>query len=192
LPIRLSRIDDLTRLDHTFIEAEDECLYLGEYTARKGYQFSETNHLIFNLKKPMDRRGQPGWPYKRRAIETAGRQMREALDALNPQWLSTATLISMPPSKVKSDPMYDDRLIQMLQVLGAGLQLDVREMIAQRESTEAAHSTELRPRVDELCEEFRCASRAAFEGWSARIATRSYLRVPLTRGGGLTTESSIK
>ena len=51
--MRLSRIDDLTRSDHTFIEADDECLYLGEYNARKGYQFSETNNLIFNLKKPV-------------------------------------------------------------------------------------------------------------------------------------------
>jgi hypothetical protein len=154
LTIRLSKIDDLTRPDHTFIEAEDECLYLGEYTARKGYQFSATNNLIFNLKKPMDRRGQPGWHYKRRAVETAGRQMREALDALNPKWLSIATLVPLPPSKIKSDPMYDDRLMQMLQVLGAGLQLDIREMITQRESIEAAHSTEVRPRVDELCDNY--------------------------------------
>jgi len=154
LPIRLSKIDDLTRPDHTFIEAADECLYLGEYTARKGYQFSDTNNLIFNLKKPMDRRGQPGWNYKRRAVEKAGRQLREALDALNPKWLSIATLVPMPPSKVKSDPMYDDRLMQMLQVLGTGLQLDIREIISQRESTEAAHSTEVRPRVDELCDNY--------------------------------------
>jgi len=154
LPVRLSRIDDLSRPDHYFIEADDECLYLGEYNARKGYQFSATNQLIFNFKKPMDRRGQPGWTYKRSAIEKAGRQLREALDALNPKWLSTATLVPMPPSKVKSDPMYDDRLMQMLQVLGTGLQLDVREIISQRESTEAAHSTEVRPRVDELCDNY--------------------------------------
>ncbi|HUQ91538.1 MAG TPA: hypothetical protein VM120_07640 [Bryobacteraceae bacterium] len=154
MPIRLSKIDDLTRPDHFFIEAADECLYLGEYTARKGYQFSDTNNLIFNLKKPMERRDQPGWNYKRRAVEKAGRQLREALDALNPKWLSMATLVPMPPSKVKSDPMYDDRLIQMLRVLGTGIQLDIREMIAQRESTEAAHSTEARPRVDELCDNY--------------------------------------
>ena len=154
MPIRLSKIDDLTRPDHTFIEAEDECLYLGEYTARKGYQFSDTNNLIINLKKPMDRRGQPGWHYKRRAVENAGRQMRAALDALNPKWLSLATLIPMPPSKVKFDPMYDDRLMQMLQVLGTGLSLDIREMIVQRVSTEAAHSTEARPGVGELCENY--------------------------------------
>ena len=103
MPIRFSKIDDLTRPDHTFIEAEDECFYLGEYTARKGYQFSDTNNLIFNLKKPMDRRTQPGWDYKRRAVEKAGRQMREALDALNPKWLSIATLVPMPPSRVKAE-----------------------------------------------------------------------------------------
>jgi predicted amidophosphoribosyltransferase len=80
--------------------------------------------------------------------------MREALDALNPKWLLVATLVPMPPSKVKSDPMYDDRLMQMLQVLGTGLQLDIREMITQRESIDAAHSTEVRPRVDELCDNY--------------------------------------
>ena len=147
MPLRLSRIDDLSRPDHTFIEPDDDCLYLGEYNARKVYQFSATNQLIFNFKKPMDRRGQPGWPYKRQAIESAGRQMREALDALNPRWLSMATLVPMPPSKVKSDAMYDDRMLQMLQVIGA---LDVRELIVQRESTEAAHSTEFRPGVEDL------------------------------------------
>lgn len=151
MPLRLSKIDDLTRRDHTFLEASDECFYLGEYNARKGYQFSGTNQLIFNLKKPLDRRGQAGWAYKQSAITTAGRQLREAFDALNPEWLSIATLVPMPPSKVKSDPLYDDRLIRMLRVLGSGLQLDVREIILQRESTEAAHSTGVRPRVDDLC-----------------------------------------
>ena len=154
MALRLSRIDDLTRSDHTFIETDDECLYLGEYNARKGYQFSATNDLIFNLKKPMDRRGQPGWSYKRRAIESAGREMRQALDSLNEKWLSIATLVPMPPSKVKTDPMYDDRMIQMLQVLGAGIEVDVRELIVQRESTDAAHTTELRPRIYELLENY--------------------------------------
>jgi len=126
LPIRLSRIDDLTRRDHTFLEAEDKCLYLGEYTARKGYQYSDTNKLIINLKKPMERRGLAEWRYKRLAIADAGRQLREAVDALNPQWLSMATVVPMPPSKIRSDPMYDDRVLQMVGAMGTGLQLDVR------------------------------------------------------------------
>lgn len=154
MPIRLSKIDDLTRPDHTFIEVGDECLYLGEYTARKGYQFSDTNNLIFNLKKPMDRRGLPGWQYKRRAIEQAGRQLREALDALNPRWLSMSTLVPVPPSKIRTDPMYDDRMAQVLQVMARGMTLDVRELVVQRESTEAAHSVDTRPMIDALCDNY--------------------------------------
>ncbi len=154
LSIRLSKVDDLTRPDHTFLEAVDECLYLGEYTARMGYQFSVTNNLIFNLKKPMDRRGQPGWQYKRRAIEQAGRQLRRAIDALNPRWLELATLVPIPPSRIRADPLYDDRLIQMLEVMGEGIELDVRELVLQRESTEAAHSVDSRPRTDELCDNY--------------------------------------
>ena len=99
MPLRLSRIDDLTRTDHSYLSAGDECFYLREYNARKGYQFSPTNQLIFNLKKPMERRGMPDWPHKRRAIETAGKEMRAAIDALNATWLSVATLVPMPPSR---------------------------------------------------------------------------------------------
>jgi hypothetical protein len=154
LPLRLSKIDELTRPDHTFLEADDECFYLGEYTARKGYQFSETNNLIYNLKKPMDRRGRSGWEYKQLAIEKAGKLMREALEASNPRWLSVATLVPIPPSKTKTDPMYDDRMFKVLQILGTGIKIDVRELVIQRQSTEAAHSTESRPRVDELYDNY--------------------------------------
>ena len=44
--------------------------------------------------------------------------------------------------------------MQLFRVLGAGLQLDSREMIMQRDSTEAAHSAQARPRVDELSDNF--------------------------------------
>jgi len=67
---RLSQIDELTRVDHWYLEDGDQCWYLGEYTARKGYAGSETNNLILNLKKPMDRRERPEWRYKERAIAT--------------------------------------------------------------------------------------------------------------------------
>lgn len=80
--------------------------------------------------------------------------MRQAVDALNERWLSIATLVPMPPSKVKTDQMYDDRLIQMLQVLRTGIEVDVRELIVQRESTDPAHTTELRPRIYELLQNY--------------------------------------
>ncbi len=155
MPIRLSKIDELTRGDHTFLEPEDRCYYLREYNSRKGYQFSGSNQLVFNLKKPLDRRGQADWKHKGRAIQTAGRELREALDVLNPAWLGNSTLVPVPPSKTKSDPLYDDRIVEMLRVAGAGLELDLRELVLQRESTEAAHVAELRPRLTRLIENYR-------------------------------------
>jgi hypothetical protein len=89
LPTRLSKIDELTRPDHTFLDVADDCYYLGEYTARAGYAFTATNDLIQNLKKPMDRRGRPEWRYKIWAIDRSGEMLREVVPE---QWLDRVTL----------------------------------------------------------------------------------------------------
>jgi hypothetical protein len=67
-PRRLTKIDELTRPDHSFLDGEDSCYFLGEYSARQGFAHSATNNLIMNLKKPMDRRGTSQWQWKERAI----------------------------------------------------------------------------------------------------------------------------
>jgi hypothetical protein len=58
-PLRLTKIDDLTRSDHSYLTAADDCYFLGEYTARKGFAFSATNRLILNFKKTMAGRQLP-------------------------------------------------------------------------------------------------------------------------------------
>jgi hypothetical protein len=146
-PRRLTKIDDLTRPDHSYLTAADVCYFLGEYTARKGFAFSATNHLIFNLKKPMDRQGRPEWPYKARAIQTAAEALRAAL---NDKTRQTLTFVPAPPSKAKSDPLYDDRLTQVLHGIWPGQRVDVRELILQPKSSDAAHDREERPRPAEL------------------------------------------
>jgi hypothetical protein len=60
-PKRLTKLDELTRPDHSYLTAEDDCFFLGEYTARGGYSFSDTNQLVLNFKKDMSKRGQPEW-----------------------------------------------------------------------------------------------------------------------------------
>jgi hypothetical protein len=45
-PLRLTKIDDLARPDHSYLTAADDCYFLGEYTARKGFAFGATNRLI--------------------------------------------------------------------------------------------------------------------------------------------------
>ena len=50
-PHRLTKIDDLTREDHWYLTDEDDCYFLGEYTAREGFGHSHTNSVIYNIKK---------------------------------------------------------------------------------------------------------------------------------------------
>jgi hypothetical protein len=146
-PQRLTKIDDLARPDHYYLTAEDDCYFLGEYTARQGYAFSATNQLILNFKKSMDKRGTVQWKYKDRAINDAAVAFRTAV---NGEWFDSATLIPIPPSKAKTDPLYDDRLVRMLRAIRPQPQVDVREVIVQRASMEAAHDAETRPRPEDI------------------------------------------
>jgi hypothetical protein len=142
-PQRFTKIDELTRGDHTYLAADDECLFLGDYSARKGFAHSATNSLILNFKKPLSRKGLPGWRYK-------GQATRDVADAYSRNLgtaLSHLTLVPVPPSKLKSDPEYDDRMITMLRALQppAGIRADVRELVAQIKEMPAAHGSENRP-----------------------------------------------
>lgn len=141
-PHNLTAIDQLTRPDHSYLTDQDHCFFLGEYTARKGYAYSETNSLILNLKKPMDRRGRPEWVHKRRAILTAAKALR---NAIHDDWLRTATFVPIPPSKAKADPMHDDRITAMIARIDTANPVDCRELIVQSASTAAAHESDDRP-----------------------------------------------
>lgn len=147
MTLRLTKIDDLTRRDHRHLTPEDRCFFLGEYTARTGYAFSETNNLILNFKKSPARRGLPEWRHKDAAICKVAEMFR---DALPEDWLTTVTLVPIPPSKTKGDPLYDDRMLRMLQTLGHGLEVDIRELVLQCENMGAAHNSDDRPSPQDL------------------------------------------
>jgi hypothetical protein len=146
-PNRLTKIDDLTRPDHSYLVADDDCYFLGEYSARKGFAHSVTNKLIINFKKKVDRRGRPEWPYKAAAIQQAAAAFRSAL---NDQARASLTFVPIPPSKAKSDPLYDDRLTQMLSAIWPGQQADIRELVVQPASSSAVHDYDVRPSAAEL------------------------------------------
>lgn len=147
MPPRLTKIDELTRSDHYHLSDADECYYLREYTSGLGYQASETNQLIANLKKGVDRRGRPEYIYKTRAIETAARELRANL---NPEWLRQATLVPVPPSSSRTHILYDDRMTEILHRVAADVQGDVRELVVSRGSMVPAHLTDIRPTINEL------------------------------------------
>ena len=144
---RFTRIDDLSRPDHWHLAAGDACYFLGEYTARQGFAYSDTNQLIINFKKQMDRRELPEWRYKQVAIRQAAEAFRKGL---NPEALERLTFVPIPPSKAKGHPLYDDRLTLMLHAIRREPPLDIRELIVQTESTEAAHGLEDRPRPEKI------------------------------------------
>jgi hypothetical protein len=131
---KLSKIDDLTRPDHYYLTAEDECFFFGEYTARGGFAVGATNDFIINFKKGMERKSRPKeWAYKTGAIKAASAALSKRLPEA---FLRAATLVPMPPSKAKNDPLYDDRLVQMLEGIAVGYDLDVRELLLQNGSRE--------------------------------------------------------
>ena len=98
-----------------------------------------------SVKKKMDRRGQPEWKYKAQAIRTASAAIRAALD--DPT-LDQLTLVPIPPSKARNDPLYDDRLIQILRGIRPNPPLDARELVVQTRSTDAVHDSDDRPTPD--------------------------------------------
>ncbi len=146
MPRHLTKVDALAP-DHWHLEGSDECYFLGEYTAGEGYQFSPTNQLIFNLKKSPDRRGRAEWHYKENAIQEVAKALRAAIKQ---EYLDTITFMPIPPSKVKADPLYDDRMTRVLEAIRPEPPLDIRELIVQTASTQAAHESEHRPSPSEM------------------------------------------
>jgi predicted amidophosphoribosyltransferase len=145
---RLTKVDELTLPDHYRLESTDDCYFIGEYTARGGYEHGETNDLILNLKKGMEKRDRPyEWRWKVRAIKTCTVQLREVLPA---DVLTNATFVPVPPSKVKTDPLYDDRIVQIFSKLGD--EVDVRELVNLIANHAPFHEAERRLSPDELYE----------------------------------------
>lgn len=145
--MRLKQIDETTRGDHSFISADDECYYFGDYTAGKGWAFSPMNQLIMNLKKDVSLRGTRQWDYKEQAIRQVGVAFR---GVFNPQALPSMTFVPVPPSKAKNDPEYDDRMLRVLQQMAQADRLDIRELVLQAKSTQAAHKSAIRLQPQEL------------------------------------------
>jgi predicted amidophosphoribosyltransferase len=131
--VRLTRIDESNIGDHARLDAADFCLFLYEYTSGRNYSYSRTNQLISNLKKvPTSPAAQ--LTHKNGAIRECAARLREAL---NPTWLAGATLVPVPGSKARGDPLFDDRMTRVCQQIGTTH--ETVELVTQRCSTEAAH-----------------------------------------------------
>lgn len=142
---RILKVDELALPDHHYLDEQDICYYAGEYTAGEGHAFSDTNQLVHNFKKTVDKRGTAQWQYKERAILQAANIFRAAIKAD-----AKVTFVPIPPSKAKSDPLYDDRMVRLLQAICVDRYTDIRELVVQTRSLAAAHTSNVRPTPDEL------------------------------------------
>ncbi|WP_346729585.1 hypothetical protein [Serratia marcescens] len=147
MTLRLTRIDELIREQHYHLEDGDRCYFFGEYTARQGAAYSETNQLIMNLKKGNERRGLQDYRYKGLAIERVARMITSTIGNLD-----AFTFVPVPPSRCRTDAAYDDRMTAILRTAQAlNPALDYRELVSQNVSTVASHASAAnRPTPDEI------------------------------------------
>lgn len=134
-PLQLRRIEKPDLDLHSYLTEDDECYYLYEYTSRRNFSFSPVNGLISNLKKCPERfRNTNVWRYKEDAIRQCGEDFRKTI---NPEFVKEATFVPVPPSKAKNDPKFDDRMSRVARTFSP----DVRDMVVQATSTQAAHAS---------------------------------------------------
>lgn len=167
--MRLTRIDETQRNDHRFLQPSDDCSFLGEFTARKGFEFSETNKYIFNLKIPPSRAASKQFfaNLKNNAINYWGRKLREAAP---PASTANYTWVPVPCSKLANHPEFDDRLARLLLGPYAGQnEIDVRKIIKCKADRDAAHLGTDRPTPDVLQENYEIDESVSLDGISKII-----------------------
>jgi predicted amidophosphoribosyltransferase len=115
---RWRRTDDSVWLRNCPEHKEFNLIYGRIYTVGEGYQFSDTNQQISNLKIKPSETQRLRW--KRIAINKFADELTALLKANIPSDRSLA-LIPIPPSKTSSHPEYDDRLLQVARAVAAKL-----------------------------------------------------------------------
>ncbi len=150
---KLIKFDDETRKDHSYLRADDDCYFFIEWTAKKGYSYSDANGFMSNLKKnPSVDRFQ--LKHKLTAIREAAETLAEELPE---KWLKKYTFVPVPPSKSKKDDDYDDRMSEILTKIG---DVDVRELVYQLKSMDATHTLKKkRHKVSELAANYKIAEK---------------------------------
>lgn len=108
MSLKWNKIDELHR--PIYLEECDCCVYAREYYDG-GYEVSESNQLVFNLKKPISYKGLPQWHYKEHSIK----RFSAELGCLN--FPSGAVVIPAPTSKPRNSPLFDSRIDDVVKSL---------------------------------------------------------------------------
>jgi len=139
---RLQKIDELLLPSHQYLDPQDECFFFMTYT-RLSLGFTPENDLILNFKKAMDRKGKSEWKHKGNAIQEVSNLFIQGTPAINPPGV---IFVPIPPSRMKGDPMYDDRIVQVMNnFCSARPNAELREIIYVRQNMPPTHENKLSP-----------------------------------------------
>lgn len=145
---RWRRTDDSVWLYNCPEHKDLNLIYGRIYTVGEGYQFSETNQQISNLKIKPSETQRLRW--KQIAINKFATELTALLRTNIPENRSMA-LIPIPPSKTANHLEYDDRLSQVARAVAANLSTvrcwPVLECVVDRESL---HTGNTRRTIDEV------------------------------------------
>lgn len=98
--------------EHSYLVAGDVVFYREEYKSTQGF-IGQGNNLIANLKKSVGTLGTDEWHYKENSIlavacSIANEMQNASCVRGKVYW------VPVPPSKIKTDPLFDDRLYRIL------------------------------------------------------------------------------
>lgn len=128
MTLSLKTLDTSSIGDHSKIDVEDNIFYLEDYEAKGTFQGSNGNNIILNLKKSMDRKGTSEWIHKERAIREIADVIADVMNE-GAERVEKVYWIPVPPSKNKTDPLFDDRVYRIL-VLAHGLSGNHKHIVA--------------------------------------------------------------
>ena len=149
--MKFQKIDESLLPQHSCLVPKDHCFFFGDYSGREGFNYSDTNSLIWNFKKDLRKKDKSKeWYWKEKSITDIAN-----LILSTKLWdkLKKCLWVPFPSSKLKTDPDHDDRLMRVLQLLKQReTSLDVRELLFSKCSREAAHVSGKRLNVKEHLE----------------------------------------
>lgn len=134
---------------------DDVCYCLGEYTAHRDSSFSSMNQLIEQLKIKPASAGASDLQCKESAIQMVAEAFRRGIVA-DPEFsdIGLSTGVPIPPAAIPGDPLYDDRMFEVVSRLGPGLGLDVRKLVKQYKTVHPTRGSEVRPSIPQLMDNY--------------------------------------
>lgn len=152
----LRKIDELTRPDHVLLDTSSDCYYFADYPGgnRPENLQNPIYSLIHNLKKKPNRRNTASWRYKIEAIQRCSAMIIRYFERAGN--IDKYSFVPIPPSKNKSNPLYDPRLVHVLEGVKERLpECDIRDLLSLTSDMVASHRTRIRPTIDELYQNYR-------------------------------------